>query len=557
MFMTFKCGSQEDATEIQNLHATDRLGRPNNTSYVACNSCRKKKLRCSREKVGCRRCQQRGTRCVYDAQKSRGGSNSKRQEGASAEVKRPETPGGRNGSDQQSGTVAQGSGHTWDDNDMSCIQVAIPSTAPAPRQQSQDQTMSSGSDVGSRNGSGTTTTTTTKGSSSNRSNREIARENGPRNQQEGFQQVVSQTDAVKQNTQTVATCPEDSDTELFLDFGEEYLNNPHGGFDKLLDPFGPDRLLSHNHMPVENLSNSTLTQLGNFNSKNRGSDGSSRPFSLDSSKHQSLDPLDQPMRTSSSETSSVSYSKSNTSDSTQTPSSSSSRNGTDIDTDSYEDSNNSYDDGDCECMDTALQILEEVVIPPVGADWAMAENTIFLLKNNISRCLILSQCHGCRQDSGICMLMLVIYEKLMTGFEDVAQWWGKQGHPQGARSDSRSRRERHHRQPQQQQQQQEQQQPQQQQRSSGSRQLQPKTRITMGRYQIDTAEEYRAVFATIIACQLQRLAGLSLLIMQHSKKVKWLAHVQYGEGLWLRMNKLEEMWKCGKTANEVTSLRLW
>ncbi|CBX99328.1 predicted protein [Plenodomus lingam JN3] len=263
------------------------------------------------------------------------------------------------------------------------------------------------------------------------------------------------------------------------------------------------------------------------------------------------------MRTSSSETSSVSYSKSNTSDSTQTPSSSSSRNGTDIDTDSYEDSNNSYDDGDCECMDTALQILEEVVIPPVGADWAMAENTIFLLKNNISRCLILSQCHGCRQDSGICMLMLVIYEKLMTGFEDVAQWWGKQGHPQGARSDSRSRRERHHRQPQQQQQQQEQQQPQQQQRSSGSRQLQPKTRITMGRYQIDTAEEYRAVFATIIACQLQRLAGLSLLIMQHSKKVKWLAHVQYGEGLWLRMNKLEEMWKCGKTANEVTSLRLW
>ncbi|CBX99327.1 predicted protein [Plenodomus lingam JN3] len=131
---------------------------------------------------------------------------------------------------------------------MSCIQVAIPSTAPAPRQQSQDQTMSSGSDVGSRNGSGTTTTTT-KGSSSNRSNREIARENGPRNQQEGFQQVVSQTDAVKQNTQTVATCPEDSDTELFLDFGEEYLNNPHGGFDELLDPFGPDRLLSHNHMP--------------------------------------------------------------------------------------------------------------------------------------------------------------------------------------------------------------------------------------------------------------------------------------------------------------------
>jgi len=41
----------------------------------------------------------------------------------------------------------------------------------------------------------------------------------------------------------------------------------------------------------------------------------------------------------------------------------------------------------------------------------------------------------------------------------------------------------------------------------------------MGKYQIDTAEEHRAVFATIIACQLQRLAGLVLLMMQHSKEV--------------------------------------
>jgi hypothetical protein len=114
--------------------------------------------------------------------------------------------------------------------------------------------MSSGSDVGSRKGSGTTVTTTAaataiKGSSSNRSNREIARHNGPQNQQEGFQQVVPQADAVEQSTQTVATCPEDSDTGFFLDFAEEYLNNPQGGFTELLDPFDPDGLLSHNHMP--------------------------------------------------------------------------------------------------------------------------------------------------------------------------------------------------------------------------------------------------------------------------------------------------------------------
>ena len=104
--------------------------------------------------------------------------------------------------------------------------------------------MSSGSDVGSHNGSGTT-----KGSSSSCGNSEITRQSGPRNLQGDFQQIVPQVGAVEQNTQPVATCPEDTDTGLFLDFTEDYLNDPHGGFVEMLDPFGPDGLLSHNHMP--------------------------------------------------------------------------------------------------------------------------------------------------------------------------------------------------------------------------------------------------------------------------------------------------------------------
>lgn len=59
-------------------------------------------------------------------------------------------------------------------------------------------------------------------------------------------------------------------------------------------------------------------------------------------------------------------------------------------------------------MGMALQILEEVVTPPVGADWARAENSVFRLKSNISQCLIMSQYRGCRHKSGICMLMLMI-----------------------------------------------------------------------------------------------------------------------------------------------------
>ena len=59
-------------------------------------------------------------------------------------------------------------------------------------------------------------------------------------------------------------------------------------------------------------------------------------------------------------------------------------------------------------MGMALQILEEVVTRPVGAYWARAESSVFCLKSNISRCLIVSQYRGCRQKSGICMLMLMI-----------------------------------------------------------------------------------------------------------------------------------------------------
>ncbi|KAK1977253.1 hypothetical protein LZ30DRAFT_601667 [Colletotrichum cereale] len=215
------------------------------------------------------------------------------------------------------------------------------------------------------------------------------------------------------------------------------------------------------------------------------------------------------MRTSSTKSSSNTYSNSNSSGPTSASSSTSLRNCMDVDTDSY-------DDGDCECTETALQILEQVVTPSVGGGWAMAENNILLLKNNISRCLVLSKCRECRQESGICMLTLVIYEKLTASFEGVAQWWGRQRVE--AQGSAKGRRER--------------------------QQQKQQTQIAMGRYQIDTAEEHRAVFATIIAWQLQRLSGLAVLMVEHSKQTKWRAHVEYSEAIRRRITILEETWKC-------------
>ncbi|KAK2038748.1 hypothetical protein LZ31DRAFT_110188 [Colletotrichum somersetense] len=188
--------------------------------------------------VGCRRCQQRGIRCVYDAQRSRGGSSSsssnKQQGGTSTESDRPQTPAGHGGGEPD--TTARGSGRPGDEDDMSSIQVAVAGTTSVPIQVPQSKPASSGSDAGSRS----------SGRSSNRSNKESAHPtNRPQHQGDTSHKSVFQEDATATGTQPIAPCSEDMDPRLFLDFTEEYMENPHENFAKLLDPFGTDGLLTH------------------------------------------------------------------------------------------------------------------------------------------------------------------------------------------------------------------------------------------------------------------------------------------------------------------------
>jgi hypothetical protein len=100
--------------------------------------------------------------------------------------------------------------------------------------------MSLVSDAGSRSGG------SSSGSSSNRSNKESTHHNRPQDQQENPEQGVFQADVAEQNSQPIASCPEDPDLGFFLNFTDEDLNNAHDRFDKLIDPFGADGLISHN-----------------------------------------------------------------------------------------------------------------------------------------------------------------------------------------------------------------------------------------------------------------------------------------------------------------------
>ncbi|OAQ58688.1 fungal zn(2)-Cys(6) binuclear cluster domain-containing protein [Pochonia chlamydosporia 170] len=72
MFMTFRCSREEDG-RMDYVETTQRHHQvKENSSGSACVACRKKKLGCSREKDGCRRCRVRGDVCVYETQHMRG-----------------------------------------------------------------------------------------------------------------------------------------------------------------------------------------------------------------------------------------------------------------------------------------------------------------------------------------------------------------------------------------------------------------------------------------------------------------------------------------------------
>lgn len=166
---------------------------------------------------------------------------------------------------------------------------------------------------------------------------------------------------------------------------------------------------------------------------------------------------------------------------------------------------------DCECTETALQVLEQVVMPArESEDWDTMEKKILVLKHNISQCLVLSQCAQCAQESGFSMLVLVIYERLTTAFEAVARWWSHRGDEPGGEQKMPPRIGQHS--------------------------------FAMGRYNIDSFEEHRVVFKAIVLLQMQRLSRLSVIRLEASRMSKWRAHEEQAEALLSRIKRIQHEW---------------
>lgn len=190
-------------------------------------------------------------------------------------------------------------------------------------------------------------------------------------------------------------------------------------------------------------------------------------------------------------------------------------------------------DGDCECMGTALNILEAVAMPLSGTDGSMVEKKVMFVRENIDRCVALSQCRWCRQDSGISMLNLVIYEKLTAACEDIADVWTRPAKVQGVGSQKdRQKATRYPLLPL----------PQQDQGINKQQQQHPYLRTGLGCYSINTDEEHRAILAAINVLQLQRLTRLL-----HSTGLRRGTnlrepHERCGELLKRRIKTLQETW---------------
>lgn len=171
---------------------------------------------------------------------------------------------------------------------------------------------------------------------------------------------------------------------------------------------------------------------------------------------------------------------------------------------------------DCECSETALQTLKQVItcMPLKLLDGPALDETLLHLKTSISHSSDVSQCSQCMQESSFGTLLLVIYEKLVVIFEELTDYFGGQQHLRSEFQASVLKQN----------------------SSTGSREgIMPVVGGTQG-YQIDTMEEHTVVLRAIISHQLYRLSTLVARLMGGSSRCQLESHVQ---GLDQRINNLK------------------
>ncbi|KAE8143647.1 hypothetical protein BDV38DRAFT_276732 [Aspergillus pseudotamarii] len=366
MFMTLRCG-RDDGDGIQYLETSNRPARHDKSlSTSACVTCRQKKLGCSREKTGCRRCQSQKLKCVYTtSEKMRGKKSQRQSQQTNVEVNDEPFP-----DMELVPAPVQEDEMDISEHSLSSAGPQRPSAAGAlPNFEQLDGVYVSSGQPEQLGFLGANQASATKSSTSSATDHAAIVASGPP-RSEGPELELSDgtlpSFEMSSSDEYSSTLSDDFFTELLEPFSvnEEELSSSHGAGNQFsfndLDPLPAHFSSLDPTMNPHSMIHDGSAQECSINSLNRGSPQGAMDLTA---------------------------------------------------------TNN------CECTGTALRILEMVVVPVKGSDWSSTEQKLYYLKRNITQCIALSGCDSCTQDSGYAMLVLVVYEKIMITLEEVVSWW--------------------------------------------------------------------------------------------------------------------------------------
>ncbi|KAH8660700.1 hypothetical protein BGZ60DRAFT_413887 [Tricladium varicosporioides] len=163
-------------------------------------------------------------------------------------------------------------------------------------------------------------------------------------------------------------------------------------------------------------------------------------------------------------------------------------------------------DTSCQCTATALRILETLAVHSKSGDLGTAEHTLYSLKGNIGKCQELAQCSVCGRESGICILLIMLCEKITSAFEEVASSWEHQleGFRRNAHRGLEATRSSH---------------------GPLWHMDIDRIRVIIGEYQIDTVEERCEVFSALTLLQLNKLSTLMSELRSNALASSWESHL--------------------------------
>ncbi|KAL4972591.1 hypothetical protein BDW66DRAFT_154568 [Aspergillus desertorum] len=459
MFMTLRCG-RDEGDGIRCLEATHRPVRNGpNVSASACNSRRAKKLGCSRDLAGCQRCRSRGIKCAYPTERSKA-KNSPPQTDArvnlpQAETGHPPLPPIYNSFEPPSSVQGERTTDLQSSSSTSACRPSPTANEKGHEPQKQNQTSvpqaprsrSPNCQAGS------------SGASCATNNQHSADDNDDHDDHDDNNMVVL-------DRPDLATLLSGEQLDASGEFSDKYLSTASDDlFPSLLDTFGdshdhigPDRVFRK--QPLAPNPPAVIAHVPN--------EATTLPWLIDLAEGTNglgfdelgANPLQPPsVRGADIHNPSPRVGPTTANGRGRAPPTDVNFLTTTVDL---------VDGDDCECTSSALRVLEQVAVPWKGTDLETAER-IF-----------------CPQDSSFAMLILILYEKIASIFEEVARgWkWCLDRLPQ---------------------------------LHGTSQQL----CMWLGKYQIDTMEEHYQVLATLITIQLRRLASLVAVAKTSVVGSKW------------------------------------